>query len=57
MPQFYHFHSEGRMTAQAAERKDYAVSCAGCNERRVFATVQELADWTTLHKCWERGNG
>ncbi len=45
------------MTAQTAEKK-YAMNCAGCGERRVFATVAELADWTMQHECWqERDDG
>lgn len=31
----------------------YVVNCAGCRERRAFATVAELADWTRRHRCWQ----
>lgn len=43
------------MSAQAPTMTPgYAVNCAGCHERRVFATVEALAAWSQAHKCWER---
>lgn len=39
-----------------AEGRPYVASCAGCDERRVFATVEELAAWTATHRCWEEGD-
>ncbi len=31
----------------------YVASCARCNARGEFATVEALADWTFMHRCWE----
>ena len=36
--------------------RPYVASCAGCGERRSFATIADLAAWTSVHRCWEEGD-
>ncbi len=37
----------------ATAEQPYRAACAGCGERRAFETVEQLAEWTSGHHCWE----